>query len=158
MTPRPIYLTDGPEPVLAMLHDAAAPRDVAVLMLPPFGWEEMCSARARLNWANDLSGRGYAAMRIDLPGTGDSGGSPWTLGLFDLWIESVGAAARRLRVETGCEHICALGVGLGGMLACLASAAGAPIDELVLWSVPARGRSLARELSAFARIESSELP
>ena len=97
MTPRPIYLTDGPEPVLAMLHDAAAPRDVAVLMLPPFGWEEMCSARARLNWANDLSGRGYAAMRIDLPGTGDSGGSPWTLGLFDLWIESVGAAARRER-------------------------------------------------------------
>ena len=51
----------------------------------------------------------------------------------------------------------AVGLGLGGMLACRAAEAGAPIDGLVLWASPARGRELTRQLKAFARLEASQV-
>ena len=34
---------------------------------------------------------------------------------------------------------------------------GAPIDGLVLWAAPARGRELTRQLKAFARLEASQV-
>ena len=43
------------------------------------------------------------------------------------------------------------------MLACRAAEAGAPIDGLVLWASPARGRDLTRQLKAFARLEASQV-
>jgi dienelactone hydrolase len=64
----------------------------------------------------------------------------------------VTAAAGWLAQTTGCERIVAIGIGLGGMVAWHAAANGAPIDDLLLWSVPARGSVLVRELTAFARI------
>jgi hypothetical protein len=39
------------------------------------------------------------------------------------------------------------------MIACRAALGGAPIEELVLWHVPSRGRALVRELRAFAALE-----
>jgi hypothetical protein len=51
----------------------------------------------------------------------------------------------------------AVGLGLGGMLACRAAAASAPIDGLVLWASPARGRELTRQFKAFARLEASQV-
>jgi pimeloyl-ACP methyl ester carboxylesterase len=158
MSLRPIYLEDGPQPVFCALHPAEAARDVGVLICPPFGWEEMSSARSRYDWAEDLAARGYPSLRIDLPGTGDSGGSPWDQGLLAAWTAAVASAAERLRAETGCRRVVAIGIGLGGVVACTAAGAGAAIDDLVLWSVPARVKSLVRELRAFSRLESSDLP
>jgi alpha-beta hydrolase superfamily lysophospholipase len=159
MSLRPIYLDDGAQPVFCVLHQPDSPRDVGVVICPPFGWEEMSSARSRYDWAEDLAARGYPALRIDLPGTGDSGGSPWDPGLVAAWTAAVASAATRLRAETGCRRVAAIGIGLGGVVACTAAAgADAAIDDLVLWSVPARVKSLVRELKAFSRLESSDLP
>ena len=51
-----------------------------------------------------------------------------------------------------------IGIGLGGMVSCRAALQGAPIDELVLWSVPARGRTLLRELRTFSAFEVANTP
>ena len=70
MSFRPFYLSGGGEPVLSLFHPAAG--DVAVLMCPPFGWDDICSYRSRRDWAERLATAGYPALRFDLPGTGDS--------------------------------------------------------------------------------------
>jgi alpha-beta hydrolase superfamily lysophospholipase len=159
---RPVYVGAGPEPAFGLFHPAAgsaAPR-LAVLLCPPFGWEDMCSYRSRRDWAEHLAAEGRPTLRLELPGTGDSPGGatgPGGAGRLDAWSRAVADAARWLRATDGSPRVVALGIGLGGMLAVAALAAGAPIDELVLWATPARGRTLLRELRAFGRMEDGPL-
>lgn len=121
-------------------------------MCAPFGWEDMCSYRARGLWAAELARAGYATARFDLPGSGDSSGSPHDSGLVQAWLSSVGSAGDWLRQVSSASRVVALGIGLGGLLAARALQQGAAIDELILWGVPARGRTLVRELRAQAAL------
>ncbi len=162
---RPIWLRLDPQPVFAHLHEprtdpragaggtatpTAGAGRTGVLLCPAFGWDELCSHRSLARFAVELASAGHAALRFDLPGTGDSGGSPHDAGLLTAWLAATSGAAAWLRDHQGCERVVAFGVGLGGLLAGQAMADGAPIDDLILWSVPARGRTLIRELRAFA--------
>lgn len=151
---QPVVLALEPHQVLAFLHrpPAAARRSTAVLMCAPFGWEDMCSYRARRLWAAELARAGYATARFDLPGSGDSSGSPHDSGLVQAWLSSVGSAGDWLRQVSSASRVVALGIGLGGLLAARALQQGAAIDELILWGVPARGRTLVRELRAQAAL------
>jgi alpha-beta hydrolase superfamily lysophospholipase len=130
----------------------------AVLLVPPFGWEEICSYRPRRAWARHLAARGVPTLRLDLPGSGDSAGGPLDPGRVEVWTEAVGVAARWLAAETGGgARLTLVGLGLGGLIGWRAVAAGAPLDDLVLWGVSGRGRSLVREVKAFSRLERSKL-
>lgn len=152
---RPFYLQTSPDPAFATVHPPAPGRrsSVGVLLCPPFGWSELCTHRSRRTWANELADAGYPVLRIDLPGTGDSAGSLTSAGLLDAWVSTVATASAWLRDEFGCARVCGLGIGLGGMLAWLAAAEGAPLDDLILWGVPARGRQLVRELQIAAKVD-----
>jgi pimeloyl-ACP methyl ester carboxylesterase len=155
---RGIYLdVSDVEPVFGQMHMPAEreQHETAVLLCPPFGWEEICSYRSRRAWAQQLAAAGHPALRIDLPGAGDSGGSPDDTGRLDAWTAAVASAAGWLGASTGRTRVAAVGIGLGGMLICRAIAEGAPIAEAVLWAVPAKGRAFVRELRAFGRMESS---
>jgi pimeloyl-ACP methyl ester carboxylesterase len=158
---RPAVLSLEPDPVHAILHLPPADgfrNDTAVLMCPPFGWEEMCSHRGRRSWAVTLAGFGYPTARLDLPSTGNSGGSPSDPGRLEAWTDAVAAAAQWLRESTGAARVAAIGIGLGGMLAVRAFADGAEIDDLVLWAVPAKGRLLVREMRAYAGVVAARRP
>ncbi len=124
-----------------------------MLLCPPFGWDDVCSYRSRYAWSQALAEAGHPTVRIDLPGTGDTDGSPRTPGRLDAWTDAVSMAARWLRDETGCGRIAAIGLGLGGLVAYVALVRDAEIDDLALWAVPARGRALVRELRAFSLLE-----
>jgi alpha-beta hydrolase superfamily lysophospholipase len=163
---RPFYLQGSGTPVFAVLHTGVGPpRQTAVLLCPPFGWDDVCSYPIRREWAEQLARAGHSTLRIDLPGSGDSAGAPSDPGRLDAWTEAVDAAARWLRRAiaptaaqgdgggAGATRVAVIGIGLGGIVSCRAALGGAPIDELVLWSVPARGRALLRELRTFSAFE-----
>jgi alpha-beta hydrolase superfamily lysophospholipase len=156
---RAVYLGDGAEPAFGLFHAPAgvALPSLAVLLCPPFGWEDMCSYRSRRDWAEHLAGEGRPALRLDLPGTGDSPGGPAGPDRVGRWTEAIADAARWLHSTTGHPRVVGVGVGLGGILAACAAAAGAPIEELVLWAVPSRGHRLVRELRAFGAMEDGPL-
>jgi alpha/beta superfamily hydrolase len=151
----PLYLQLERGPVFATFHPADGDTGVAVVLCPPFGWEDMTSYRARLGWAEHLAGGGVPALRIDLPGTADSAGGPYDDALPEAWSAAVAGAARWLRERTRARRIAVIGLGTGGLAAGQAVIDGAPIDDLVLWGVPGRGRTLLRELRAFTRLEAS---
>lgn len=154
-----LYLQTGAPPVFAAFHAGAEPDGRrAVLLCAPFGWEDMCSYRSRRDWAEHLAQDGYPALRLDLPGSGDSAGDPSDPGRLEGWTQAVAGAAQWLRQASNAREVVAIGIGLGGMVACRAALQGAPIEELVLWQVPARGRALVRELRAFAALEVAYIP
>jgi alpha-beta hydrolase superfamily lysophospholipase len=94
-------------------------------------------------------------LRIDLPGTGDSAGGPRDPARVEVWTEALTNAACWLLEEATQTRVTAVGIGLGGLLAFNAAANGAPIDDLALWSVPARGRTFVRQMRVLARMEAS---
>ncbi len=160
MTTIATYL-DGVEPSYA-LYDPPAARSVApsspaagVLLCPLFGNEDLCAYRARRDWAKLLAAAGHPTLRIDLPGTGDSPGGPHDADRVGAWTDALATAAAWLRSRDECPRVVAIGIGLGGLLAYAAASARAPIDDLVLWSVPARGNVYTRQLRALAGLQAS---
>jgi pimeloyl-ACP methyl ester carboxylesterase len=153
---RAVYLTTDREPVFAIAHIPAQTRAGAtgVVLCPPLGWDDISTYRTRRTWADAMARAGHPAIRIDLPGTGDSAGSPQDPDRLEAWAEAVGCAAGWLREETGCGRIAGVGIGFGGMMAWLAAARGAAIDDLVLWATPTHGRRLLREIRAAALLHS----
>jgi alpha-beta hydrolase superfamily lysophospholipase len=139
---------------LALLDAPAEPRPgrAAVLICAPWGWDEVASYRPRRALALRLAAAGHPTLRFDLPGTGNSGGSPREEGLLEAWLGAVTGAAAALRAETGAE-VAALGLGLGGLLALEAAARGAAIDAVALWAAPLSGAAFVKEVEKFARLQ-----
>lgn len=157
--PAPHYLAVGTETALAFHHAPAVPTEATgIILCPPFGWDDMCSYRSRRTWAQQLAAAGHQVLRLQLPDADDGSGGPRDPDRIGAWTGTVTTAARRLRSIGGCTRVAAIGIGAGGIAACRAVGAGAPVDDLVLWGVPGRGRTLVRELRAFARLETSMLP
>jgi alpha-beta hydrolase superfamily lysophospholipase len=129
---------------------------VGVLIVPPFGWEDVCSYRPLRFLAKKLAANGISVMRFDLPGTGDSSGNALDPGLFEAWIESIDHAAAELRAVTGVEDVAVLGIRLGALLALTAAARGSNLQDLILWGATASGRAMLRELRAFGNMERLE--
>lgn len=147
------FYLDGDEPILALYDPpTVGPALAAVLICPPWGWDEVASYRSRRGWAQSLAASGHPTLRIDLPGTGDSGGGPATADLVDRWVEAIALAGGWLRAETG-TGLALLGIGLGGLLAEEAIDRGLRAEELICWGAPASGRHFARELRAFAALQ-----
>jgi hypothetical protein len=151
----PIYLDSSPHASFAMLTAPEADMAVStpVLVCPPWGWEEVASFRVRRDWAHRLADAGHPTLRLTLPATGNSDGTPRDPELLDAWIGSIGTAATWLKDRLGAERVAALGLGLGGLLAFEGVARGAPIDDLAIWAAPRSGRHFVRETTAFARLQ-----
>jgi alpha-beta hydrolase superfamily lysophospholipase len=156
--PKELYLHHAGDPVYAVYH-APVPghvRDTAVVLCPPFGWDEVSSYRSRREWGQHLAQAGYPTLRLSLPSTGDSGGAPRDPERLPAWTTAVRLAAESLLATSPIRRVTAVAMGLGAAIAYHAAATGAPIDDLVLWAVPTRGRDFVRQLRAFSRLEASQ--
>lgn len=151
---KPFYLTSGDHSVAAIFQSVkkAIATNTAVLIVPPFGWDDQTSYRPRHDWSFALAEAGFANLRIDLPGTGDSSGTASDANLVDAWVAAVSAGIDWLR-KTGAGRIAVIALGSGGLVTLQAMARGAIVDDLVLWGMPNTGRALIREIRAFARLE-----
>jgi hypothetical protein len=158
---RPTYLGLEPGGTLMFVHESAAEARVAstaVLLCPPFGWEEVCCSRSLRSAAARMARAGHPTARLMLPGTGDGAGGPRDGDLLRRWIEAVGAAATWVRERTDAARCLAFGIGLGGMLAYLAAREYDTIDDLALWAVPDRGRTLLREAKSLSKVIAADFP
>lgn len=151
------WFQSGDYSLLAHLHSpGSAAYKLGVVIVPPLGWEDVCSYRPLRELAQTLAEKGIPVLRFDLPATGDSSGTAQDAGLLATWTRSVTDSVKELRRLTGVRNVAVAGIKLGAMLSVASAAAGADIQQLVLWGPYATGRALLRELRAFRNLEVSE--
>ncbi len=105
--------------LLGFLHlpamSDAPPNKTGIVYCHPFGEEKMASHAIVVKTARRLSEKGFAVMRFDFSGCGDSEGELDETTLED-WNEDLRCAIERLKIETGLNKIGLWGLRLGASL------------------------------------------
>lgn len=142
------YFESGGRSLFAWLHQpAGALADHGVLICPPLGHEQVHSHRALRHLAEHLAEQGFAVLRFDYLGTGDSDGTEQDPQCLSNWLANVNDAVEWLRGTAGCRKISLVGLRLGATLAAL-YAEQHDVESLVLWAPVVKGRRYVRELTA----------
>lgn len=89
-------------------------RALALVVVPPFGFEAIDCARTLRLLATGLAREGVAVLRYDAFGTGESAGD---VPVWDEQVADVGLATRALMKASGSLRVALLGVRLGGLVA-----------------------------------------
>jgi len=130
----------------------------AAVLCPTMGLESAYSARALRDLAHRLARSGWAALRVDYTGTGDSAGTWTDAGLVAEWQRGIRGAIDYAR-QLGAPRIGVVGLRVGATLAAAELAVGGGVDDVVLWDPCATGRAFLREqraLWAFLLDETTE--
>jgi alpha-beta hydrolase superfamily lysophospholipase len=109
--------------------------------------------------ADDLAAAGYAALRFDYPGTGDScDDAAEKDGHWTAWQRSIDDAANWLRATTGAKRLVLVGLRLGTTLATLAAARREDVAALLLFEPVISGRTYVRQLTLEVEMLSGTRP
>ena len=121
-----------------------------ILLCPPVGHEQVHTHRALRHLAENLAAHGFAVLRLDYHGTGDSDGNDHDPQRCATWQTNIQDAAAWMREHGGCSQVSLIGLRFGATLAALHAATHA-VDNLVLWAPIVSGRRYVRELKALSQ-------
>jgi pimeloyl-ACP methyl ester carboxylesterase len=155
----PTFFGPPDSPLFGVVH---LPADNAirggVLICPSLGKEAMDSARLHRALAEGLAGRGFAVLRFDYLGTGDSAFGQLRDDAVVNWIASVGHALDYLRL-IGAESATAIGIRAGCLiLQEYLAQSGRPrkVERVVYLDPASTGRRYLREHATLFRVAVGE--
>ncbi len=82
-----------------------------------FGHEGMVAHRTHRRLALRLACEGFAVLRFDYDGTGDSAGSDYDPGRIEAWLSSIQRAIQEVVTLSGASQVALIGTRLGALLA-----------------------------------------
>lgn len=123
--------------------------DVAVVVVPPNGYDMICMHWGWRSLAERLSGDGFPVLRFDLQGTANSAGDDDQPDRVSSWLASIDQAINWVKEITGVSRVVLVGARLGATLAAQASAR-QDVIGVVLYAPCISGRLYVRELKALA--------
>jgi O-antigen/teichoic acid export membrane protein/pimeloyl-ACP methyl ester carboxylesterase len=133
-------------------EDESSPaKDMAVLILSPWGYDEMCVRKSFRILAERLAASGIPSLRFDYPGTGDAmDGADFSPGLA-VWEESAREAAFRLKELSHRKRIILLGQGIGATIAHRIAKEIDGVEAIAMLAPVLNGRSYLREVGFRAK-------
>jgi alpha-beta hydrolase superfamily lysophospholipase len=146
---QPIYFGAAGRPLFGFYHPPQGPswRAVGVVMCNPIGTDQTRSDRVYRHLAERLAEAGFAVLRFDLFGTGDSGGDGFPAGVVRSWVDDVRVAAEELRRRSGARATALFGLRLGATLAFQHAAESGAVESLVLWNPCVSGKGFVTEVT-----------
>jgi len=129
---RLITIDSGGHSLHGVLHLPEGQAQRALVFCHPFAEEKKCAHRTMVDAARACADVGWAVLRFDLRGCGDSPGS---FGQFDLadWRDDVRAALDCARREIEGDQVGLLGLRLGATLAAQVADERPDLSCLILW-------------------------
>lgn len=122
------------------------PARATVVVCQPHHHEYVRAHRAVRQLSEHLAHAGYAVLRFDFYGNGDSDGTSED-GSLGQWLADVPAAIEEGRARSGSPRVCLIGVRLGATVACLTAAREHSAQALVMWDPIVRGADYLKELA-----------
>jgi len=133
LSERPVTFESAGTRLCGILGEPAKPAEHGVLLIHGWTGYRIGPHRILVHVARRLAEEGFATLRFDLRGRGDSEGCGPAVCLDDM-IEDALAAADCLSREANVSRITLLGICSGSNVAIGAATLRPDIDELVLWS------------------------
>lgn len=157
-TSEPFFFREPERQLFGCLHapEGSRARPAGVVLCAPGGHEAIRTHRALRQLAERLARAGFATLRFDRTGCGDSEDDGRDAGL-ERWCEDLGDAMAACRARSGAARTAVVGLRLGASLALKAAVAGG-VDTLVLWDPVRSGREYLEELRAAQRDLVASLP
>ena len=119
---------------------------VGVVLCRPVGYEGTCAYETYTELAEKLAHAGFATIRFDYHGSGDSAGNDTDPDRVRAWLDSTKSAIDEVKRLGGVTRVALFGVRLGATLAVNAAAERGGVDSVVMWAPCLTGRAFAREL------------
>ena len=157
--PQPIVFGPAERPLAGFVHvPREGQRATGIVLCNPIGYEAMCTHRTYGALAQRLAARGFACIRFDYDGTGNSAGRFGDPARVRAWQEGIDAAIDALRSTTGVQRVGLFGVRFGATLAAVVSREREDVESFVGWAPAVSGRAYVREMRAFRMIQAAKLP
>ena len=147
----PVVIPSPAGPCHALYGGGPGP---VILFCPSLGDEALRTGRVWRDFAARIGEHGFATLRFDLPGTGNSSGMPTDPSRVEAWRGAVRACAAWLSPRHD-GRVVLLGHRFGALLALDAVASGVSVERLILLDPPESGASLVRHVRARARLSAS---
>ncbi len=139
MNEEPHFLATSGERLFAFLHRPEAPCRGGIVLCSPLAEEKLWAHRVFVSFARELATQGYAVLRFDYRGEGDSDRA-FEQSDLNTRVEDVATAIEALkRLVPGVQVVTLLGLRLGASIAALAADGRQDIDRLVLWDPATSG-------------------
>lgn len=122
-------------------------RREGIVLCNPFGQEYMRAHRSLRRLAINLSSLGYAVLRFDYRGTGDSAGTLEGVTAED-WQKDIRFAVQELIDIAAVPKVSLLGLRVGALLAGQVAANHPQVSRLLMWDPIVSGQAYIDELSA----------
>lgn len=142
----PLFFESAGFRLFGVLDPGAAPRTGAgVVFCQPFAEEKQLTDRVYVRFAQQLVAAGFATLRFDARGHGESAGDLVDDTLDGQIVDTLAAIAL-LKDRLAVRDVVLLGLRLGGTTAALTAARAAEPMSIVLWSPVIQGHPYVREL------------
>jgi dienelactone hydrolase len=143
----PLHLGPPTRLTFGSYHPPVGPvhRGAGVVLCNTLGNESLRAFGTLRHIAEELAAAGYAVLRFDYHGTGDSGGSEGDPDRLASWLADIDLAIDELRARSGQKTVGLVGLRLGGTLAMLAAARRDDVASLVAWDPYYDGRDFVTE-------------
>ena len=133
MTENAYFLPLGDERLFAFLHRPEGACRGGAVLCAPLGEEKLWSHRVFVGFARELAAKGYAVLRFDYRGEGDSD-RPFERSDCTTRVADTRAAIDELKRQVpGLDRVTLVGLRLGATIAAVAAAGRDDVERLVLW-------------------------
>lgn len=153
VSPEPIFFGSPERALFGWLHRPRPGRapGAGLVICNPFGNEALCAHRTIRHLSARAASAGFAVLRFDYDGTGDSAGHSFEEGRLAAWVASIHSAADTLKETTGVGRLYLAGFRLGATLAALACLARSDVRGLIAIAPVVSGGAYVRELRLLQR-------
>ena len=138
---KPFYFRDSGKSLFGIYHPPSShrARKCGIVICHPIGHEYIHGYRALRQLANQLARAGFAVLRFDYYGCGDSAGDAIQATLLQ-WLNDVHAAIDEIRSRAHVSKIGLIGARLGATLSLLVGSERSDVDATVLWDPVVNGK------------------